>query len=172
MKYLYTFIIFFIGFLLQSTLMNIISVLGVTPNLVLCIAIVVAFLFDDGQSLIFGVLFGLIQDICFGKIVGIAAFCYLMIMLIADEAKRLINRENMLSAIILTIGGTFIYNVLYWVMTFLFDGTYSVMVMLRMQPIAIVYNVVVTIVLYLLLIRKVVKHPSDKYIKGRFKHYG
>lgn len=171
MNYIYSFVIFLVGFILQTTILNDLSVFGVTPNILLCIVIIFAFLFDRYYSLVYGVIFGLLQDILFGQILGIAALCYLLIGLTVRVAKTLLNSESIVSAIILTVGGTLMFDFLFWGLTSLFGSVYTIVAMLKMLAVAILYNIMIAIILYKSFIRKVVRYPSDKYIKGTFINY-
>lgn len=171
MKYFFSFAIFLAGFIMQSTVINGISLWGVTPNLILCLTIIFAFLYDGYEGLLFGVLFGLFQDIFFGEVIGIAAISYLIIGLAVGGAKKQINKEHVFSTFILILGGTLAFNLLYWSLSSLFGAGYSVVTMLKLQIVAIPYNVVIAVMLYFWLIQKVVRHPTDKYIKGTFINY-
>ncbi|WP_027398125.1 rod shape-determining protein MreD [Anaerovorax odorimutans] len=171
MKYFIAFVIFLLGFVLQSTLLNNISILAITPNIILCLVIIFTFLYDGYFGIVFGVLFGLVQDLFFGPIVGIAALCYFIISLLIYGTKKYINKENIFSALILTIIGTLLYNLSYWLLTTLFGSSYSVKVMLKVDAVTLVYNIIISIILYFILIKKVVRHPTDKYIKGTFINY-
>ncbi|MEL7658797.1 MAG: rod shape-determining protein MreD, partial [Bacillota bacterium] len=71
MKYRYSFLLFFIGFILQSTIMNHIRIFQMSPNLVLCLVVIFSFLYEGYHGIVFGILFGLISDICFAEIIGI-----------------------------------------------------------------------------------------------------
>ena len=59
---------FLVAFLIQTSLLNIISIKGYTPNLLLCLVVVFSFLYEDGlYGIIFGAVFGLLYDICFSS---------------------------------------------------------------------------------------------------------
>ena len=61
-----TVLIFFIAaFLLQSTLVLNFNIAGITPNFILCMTVLFSFLYKGNQGLVFGVIFGLLQDIGF-----------------------------------------------------------------------------------------------------------
>ena len=64
-------IFFLIAFFIQCSFLNVISIAGYTPNLLLCLVIVFSFLYEEQiYGLLYGVLFGVFYDICFADVVG------------------------------------------------------------------------------------------------------
>ncbi|MEG1584049.1 MAG: rod shape-determining protein MreD [Anaerovorax sp.] len=171
MKSPISFIIFFIGFILQSTIMMPLRIGGVSPNIILCLVIVFAFLFDNYQCFVFAILFGLLQDICFSQTIGVAAGSYFLVAMGVYALQGLVNKENRLSIICTTIGGTLVYSLLYGCISTVFGASYSALVILKVQPILIIYNIVVVMILYSIFARKVIRHKEDKNFKGKFISY-
>lgn len=164
MKLKYAFILFFIGFIIQSSVMHHLSIFGVTPNLILCLVIIFSFLFDDYQGIIFGPIFGLIHDICFAEIIGVASVSYILIALFCLELNRHLYRESFISILIASSIGTICYSLLYWGIIRVLGSGYSFIYMLSMQGILLIYNGIVMLILYIIMSRRVIKHPGDKYI--------
>ena len=166
MKYKYAFLLFLVAFLLQTTLLNIIGVFGVTPNLLLCLVIIFSFLYDEEyHGLVFGVLFGLLYDICGAQYIGISAIGFMVIALAIMLINIVLNKELVVSIILITIAGTWLYQSLYWVIMAMLGSQYSYLYMLRRLPLHILYNTVITTILYYALIKKVIKHHKDRYYK-------
>ena len=65
------FLIYTVSFLLQCTVLNTVAVFGITPNILLVLTIVYSFFFQKMDGIVFSILFGLIQDMFFGQVVGI-----------------------------------------------------------------------------------------------------
>lgn len=164
MKYKYAFIIFFICFILQSSLMHHFSIFGVAPNLVLCLVIIFSFLYDSYHGVVFGPIFGLIQDIFFSEIIGVAALSYLLIALISLELNRYFYRESYASVLIASLVGTSCYGLFYWGITKLLGIENAFIYMLKIEIILLIYNGFVMLIMYRIMSRRVIKHPSDKYI--------
>lgn len=164
MKYRYSFLLFLGAFLLQSTILNHVRFLGVTPNLILGVVIVLAFLYDGYQGVLGGVIFGLIQDLCFGEILGIASMAYFIVGLSTFLIKRLLYRDNVLSILFVTISSTVCYHFIYWAILLLFDGHYYFLYMAKALPISIIYNSICTIIYYLIIGKKLEKNPKDRYV--------
>ena len=164
LKYKYSFILFLIGFILQSSVMHHISIFGVTPNLILCLVIIFSFLYDDDHGIVFGLIFGLIQDICFSEIIGVAAISYLLIALLCLELNRYLYKESLISILIVSSIGTISYGLFYWGIIKMLGSEYEFIYMLKMEAILLIYNGIVMLIMYLIMSRRVIKHQSDRYI--------
>lgn len=70
------FLIYTVSFLLQCTVLNTVAVFGITPNILLVLTIVYSFFFQKMDGIVFSILFGLIQDMFFGQVVGISPLIY------------------------------------------------------------------------------------------------
>ena len=166
MKYKYAACLFLIAFIIQTTLMNMISIAGVTPNLLLCLVVIFSFLYDDkNHGIVFGVIFGLLYDIVFTQHVGIAALLFLLISLSISFASVRINKEVVFSVILVIVLSTVAYVFMYWGIMALMGSNFSFMFMLRFLPIHILYNTIVVLIMYFLMIRKAIRHYQDRYYK-------
>ncbi|QHI73323.1 rod shape-determining protein MreD [Aminipila terrae] len=164
MKMRFAVIIFFVAFLLQGTVLNLFAINGATPNLILCLVVVFSFLYEDFNGLILGVVFGLLTDSCMAQYVGVAAFSYLIVCLIVINMRETINKENIASIIIVSVGSTLIYNFIYYLINAGFGSIYSLTYWLKLQPIYILYNSAIVFLLYLIFIKKVIKYRNDRYL--------
>ncbi len=163
MKLRYMFLIFLGAFLIQSTLLNQLSLFGVTPNLMLCLVMLFSFWFEGYGAMSMGILFGLLQDLCFGKLMGIAAICYFLLSLGIWLTKHLLYRDNILSVFFLTLVGTCAYELMYWALHVTMGGTAHILYMLSILPLLIIYNCIVTIGIHLIFGRRLVRFPGDRY---------
>lgn len=164
MKFRYVFLAFSAVFLIQSTLLNQLSLFGVTPNLLLCLLLLLAFWNEGYEPMACGIIFGLFQDLCFGELIGIAAICYFLIFLGIWMTKHLLYRDNMLSVFFITLASTSAYEFLYWFIHMSMGGTAKILYMLSILPLLIIYNCIVTVGAYLIFGRRLIKHPRDRYI--------
>ncbi|MCL2436567.1 MAG: rod shape-determining protein MreD [Clostridiales bacterium] len=166
MKYRYAACLFFVAFIIQTTLMNIVSVFGTTPNLLLCLVVIFSFLYDENNyGLVLGVSFGLLYDICFSQYVGIAALAFFVISLAIMLVNVIMNKEVVFSVIVVTASSTVVYTLIYWGIMFMLGSNYSFFHMMRFLPLSVLYNTVIVIVLYYLMINKVIRHHKDRYYK-------
>ena len=166
MKYRYAICLFSVAFIIQTTLMNVISVYGATPNLLLCLVVIFSFLYDDSNcGLVLGVIFGLFYDICFSEYVGIAALAYLVISLGIMLVNIVMNREAVISVMIVSVAATIVYVLIYWSIMAMLGSNYGFYYMIKFLPLYIIYNTVIVTVLYVLMIKRVTRHHYDRYYK-------
>lgn len=125
MKYGYSFLIFLMAFILQSTIMNHFSIFQMSPNLILCLVVIFSFLYSGYHGAIYGVLFGLIVDVCYATIIGVSALSNFVVYLICTEMKHYLNKDSMVSVIIASFTGTSVYALLYWSAYKLFGYSYT-----------------------------------------------
>jgi rod shape-determining protein MreD len=144
--------------------LNLFSIYGATPNLILCLVVIYSFLYEDFNGLILGVVFGLLSDSCMAQYVGVAAFSYLIVSLLVINLRETINKENIASIIIVSVGSTLVFNFIYFIINACFGSVYSLTYWLKLQPIYIIYNTAIVFILYLIFIKKVVKYRNDRYL--------
>ncbi|MBN7772771.1 rod shape-determining protein MreD [Clostridium aminobutyricum] len=165
MKIRYAVLLFLLAFLFQGTLLNLFAIKGATPNLILCLVSIFSFLYEDNKGIVMGVVFGLLSDLCMGQYLGIAAMGYLIIGLTVSFMREMINKENIASIIIVTICSTIGYNLIYYVISvFFFGSIYSFIYWMKIQPLYIIENIIVVLILYINLMKTIVKYRNDRYL--------
>ncbi len=171
MKSIFSFLIFFVAFIFQTTIFSQLEFFGVSPNIILCLIVVMGFLYDNLDTFLWAIIFGLLQDIYFSQVIGISAFCCFLLALGIYVVKDFVNRENAISALGMVIGATVIYQGIYWFMGRIFGSIYGITPLLQTIVPLILYHIVIVIILYNIFIRKVVKHRNDSKFKGKFRIY-
>lgn len=164
LKYRFSFLLFLIAFLLQSTVVNHFSVLHVAPNLILCLVVIFSFLYEGTHGIIFGILFGFITDICFAEIIGVASMSYFIVALLCLEMKRYLYKDSFISILIVTALGTVIYTLTYWGITELLGNSVEFLTAAKMGAVLLVYHGLITWLMYLIISRRIIKHHSDRYM--------
>jgi rod shape-determining protein MreD len=164
LKYRHSFFLLLLAFILQTTIMNHFNINGVTPNLILSYIVILTFLFGGYDGIIFGILFGLVLDIGLSPIIGISALCNLVAALFCLEMRRYLYKDNMLSIVIVSVLSTICYALIFWGTTSLFGIHFDFSHLLKMQGIAIVYNGIVGIILYVIISRRNRKRRRNKYM--------
>jgi len=158
-------IIFTVAFLIQGTLLNNFAFFGVTPNLILCLLIAFTFFYEDESAIYVALIFGVISDICFSNIIGVSSLGYLLVGFLIVKFSPVLNKENILASIIFGTLGTLVFNIFYWglinVSTNQFDFTY----ILKLQPLYVICNLIIMVLIYFILINRVVRHRSDRYYR-------
>lgn len=164
MKIRYAAIVFFVAFIFQGTFLNLISIWGISPNLILCLIAALSFIYGEYKVAILGIIFGLLLDINTGIYVGVSAFAFLTVALMIIFLRESINKDNPVSAIIIGIGASLVSNGIHYSVNRCFGVNQSFFYWLQLQPFYIIYNCVIIFILYLILIKKVTKHRSDRYL--------
>ena len=166
MKYRYAAGMFLAAFILQTTLLNVAGVFGATPNLLLCLVVILSFLYDDNNcGLVLGVVFGLLYDICFSEYVGIAALALFAVSLSVMLVNIVMNKEAVFSVVIISAASTVMYTLIYWWIMAMLGSSYSFVYMAKLLPVYILYNTTIVIMLYFLMIKKVIRHHYDRYYR-------
>jgi rod shape-determining protein MreD len=164
LKYRYSIALFFVGFILQSTVLNHFAILGVSPNIILCLVVIFSFLYEGNHGLILGPVFGMINDICFAEIIGVSALSYFLVALLCLELKRYLYKDSWVSMMIVSSAGTVCFGLLYWGTTRILGNGVHFLYVLKLHGILLAYNVMVTIIMYHFMSRRVIKHRSDRYM--------
>ncbi len=155
MNYLIFFGVFFINFILQTTVFRFFEIMNVIPNTTLVLVIIVSFLCKERYGIIYGIVFGLLQDIFFGEIIGVAAFIYFTIGIVVNDIKGYIYKDTVFSSILITAISVTYYHFAYWLLMRLFDMNISFMYILtNVYVIEIFYDILVGVIIYKILFNK------------------
>lgn len=159
---------FAVALVLQLTVLNLFTINGIVPSLILCLVLIITFLFDQEERVILvGTVTGLLLDIVTGHYTGIygltlfAAGCATVIY------KYFANSDSRLSLIPLCMGGVAIYHILPSVILKLTGSGVSMFRILGFMPVSILYNFAVLYIMYMVLIRSVNKRPK----RSRYERY-
>ncbi len=167
MKHGIVLIFFIAAFLLQSTLVLNFNIAGITPNLILCMTVLFSFLYNGNQGLVFGVIFGLLQDISFSILIGPSAILYFLIALLMSEIRHYLYRDSILNLFFVSAMGTGLYYVIYWLILMVFKSNYSFIYMMKGLPILLVFHFIIMVVFYLAVGKRHIRYPRDRYYKRR-----
>jgi rod shape-determining protein MreD len=115
MSYKKAALLYGIAFLLQFSLLNLFSVFGVTPNLILCLLVFITYKYNDGvKPALLGIPFSLLADSISGQYVGVGALALFLLCLAVAYFGRDLNRETIWTLLTVSAIGTVVYNSLYW----------------------------------------------------------
>lgn len=157
---------FLIAFLFQSGLVNIFSLWGRTPNVILALAIVYSFLYENKlYGFIFGAVFGAMFDICFCQAIGITAIPIALIsfgIFLLDEIYIVKNAINLSIVSVISI---LLYSSLNWVMLRLAGNPVSYVKIMEYMPVSWAGTFIIILMAYLILIKDVIeKRKQDNKI--------
>lgn len=164
LKYRNSFLIFLAVFILQSTVLNYFRIFDISPDLILCLVIIFSFLYEGYHGAIYGVAFGFVFDICFGKVIGIAPFSYFAVALVCIGMKRYLYKDSMISILIVSSVGTAVYALVYWSLCSMLGGAADFSYVMEKEAVLLVCHVVINLIIYHFVRRSVIKYPGDRYM--------
>ena len=159
-------IFFLIAFFIQCSFLNVISIAGYTPNLLLCLVIVFSFLYEEQiYGLLYGVLFGVFYDICFADVVGPTPIALVLVALVIFVLREYANIENIVNMWGTCMLSILFYYALNWALQHLAGNPIGLLYVLKTLPWITLYSLSLMTVLYLILLRKMTRHRKDRYFR-------
>jgi rod shape-determining protein MreD len=158
--------LYLLAFIFQLTVVNIIGIKSVGPNLILCLTVVITFVFNDGwKCIFFGMGAALLTDICCGSLVGVGPLALFAAGIFSELARERLNTEVLAPLAATGAIATLVYNVLYWGVLKITGDPMDLLYMLKFQIFYIIYNIAVMFVIYYFMnkIRKKQIRKEDGY---------
>ena len=141
-------LIYAAAFLLQCTVFNTVAVFGVTPNILLMMTVVYSFFFKKMDGLAIGVIFGILQDMLFGQVIGVSALIYLILGMIFKLMRTIVFKDNRILLLFVVIFSTLFYALAYWLLCrVMLQTDLSLLYSLKRVPISIVMNFIVLLLI-------------------------
>lgn len=106
MKMLGMFAAGLLAFILETSVLRLPHIAPYAPNLVVFVIVMVGVLRGPGTALVFGLAFGLMQDVDYSSFLGETAFAYAVIAYLSGFLRGLVMRESLLLTVLLTGIGT------------------------------------------------------------------
>ena len=164
MRYLKAGAAFLVAFLLQGSLLNMFSVVGHTPNLLLALVVMLSFLYEkEMMGILYGAMFGLIYDMCYCDVLGPTAIALVVTSVCVMLMRYYANVENIISMSVVSIIAFVIHYIVQWGLMHFAGNPIGLGYVLIGSLVTIVYTLLVNIVIYKVLIKNVVKHHKDRY---------
>jgi len=166
MNYLKIGAIFLIGFIIQPSLLNLITVGGYTPNLLLGLVILFSFLFEEEvYGVVFGALFGVFYDIMYGVVIGPTPIALVGVAIIILIIREHANIENIVNLWLISLGGIVGYYIFNWGLNRVAGNPIGIKLVLSHIPVILIFTMLFITVMYLVMRKKVIRHHKDRYIK-------
>jgi rod shape-determining protein MreD len=164
MRQLIAFVTLWLALILDSTLFQIPPISTIQPNLVLIVLMMIGVLYGPRTTLVYGVAIGLLQDLDYGRFLGLEAFTYGLIAYCAASIFHQFLHRSLALTFFLTICFTFVQQWLTYGLTRLFDVTaYQVQAVLRHTLFEMMINGVFLLLLYPFLIRLLEQRSKRRY---------
>lgn len=122
MRYLTYGILIIINFLLQTTLFENISILGIKPNTMIILIVSFAFMRGDIEGALIGFFSGLLVDSFFGNFIGLNAFIGFIIGFLCGKFFNEFYKNKLVIPFLLTALFTFLNEILFFFFSVLLRG--------------------------------------------------
>ncbi len=166
MKYWQGFILYLAAFFLQPFLQNLIPGFGGNLNLILCLTVVLTFVYEEKLTgIFFGFIFGLLHDLIFGIYLGPGTLALLICGIGVLVLREFANIKNFLNALFVILVSTWLYASVYWGVYSVLGSPYSYLYAMKSLPLPLLFNSIVSAVMYFILIKRVVRHRRDRYFR-------
>ena len=137
------------GFILQTTVLQSLSLADVAPNLLLIIVVSYSYIKGVYAGMAFGLLCGFLPDLVYGDLIGINSLICLLIGYLAGFAHKIYDPDDVTFPVLITALADFIYGLLYYVFRFLFRSRLNFVYYARRIIVPeIVYTVVLSVFVY------------------------
>ena len=166
MKYYKAALIFLVAFIVQTTILSKVMVLGAAPNLLLCLMVVFTYLYDKNFGLIFGILFGLLVDVTTSMVLGVETFTMVLACIPVIIVRMIFNPERTFPCVLLIIGATIINIFGVWAIYNIAGINANISSSISMIPGQVLSNVVITFLLHLFYVRSIIRHKRDRHYSG------
>lgn len=164
MSWLKAGITFLVAFILQGSLLNMFSIAGHTPNLLLAFVVILSFLYDkELYGIVFGAVVGLIYDMCYSYILGPTPIALVVASICVIAMRYYANVENTVSMSVVSLISFIIYYCVNWCLYSIAGYPVGVGYAVQNSIITMLYTLIVNIIVYKVLIKDVVKHHKDRY---------
>ncbi len=145
-------LILVINLILQSTVFQYIDLLGVKPDSAIVIVIALSTFLGKERGAIIGAAAGMLQDILFGKPLGIITLSYMLTGYLVGQNSDKVFKENLVVPMVFTAGAT----LLKYFISIFFNYALGIQtpVLKYIQQylfIELIYNCIISIVVYRIL---------------------
>lgn len=140
---------FLIIYFLQVNIFNVFTIAGVRPNLFIVYVLFIGLFANQVAGISFGVVCGLILDLIYGKTIGVTAIMLCAIGYLGSYFDKNFSKENKLTIMLMVIGSTLVFEFgTYFINSIILDFRREYLYFIKIVVIEILYNVLLTIILY------------------------
>ncbi len=138
-----------VNFILQSTVFQYITIMDIMPDFALVIVVAVSILIGNRRGAVVGATAGIIQDIVYGKPVGITALSYMLAGYIVGEYSGRVFKERLVVPVFFTAGATLLKYFISIFFNYVLGVPTGIPVYIRHYiPVELIYNCAVSALLY------------------------
>lgn len=149
MRVLVIFTMIIVNIILESTLFQYFRIFGVKPDFTLILIVAYSILQGGYYSTFIGLVAGLITDIVFGNAIGVYAFCYMITGYVIGQVHGNVFKDSVVPAILFNIIAVFIFNNLFFYVSYFMkiNVSYTYMLIKILIP-QCIYNGLLGFIVY------------------------
>jgi len=158
--------VFFVAFIIQTTLLWRVELWGHSPNLLLCMVCVFSFLYREPYGLIMGVIFGALLDVATSWYFGGESISFVLAFLIARPFGRVFNHEWFLPQIFIAVLATPVNVFLIWGLYRIAGSPVHVHFAVESLPALLIMHCALAVIVHFIFVRTVIRHGIDRKSYG------
>lgn len=142
-------IIVFLNFILESTIFQYTRIFGVKPDFTIMLIISYAIMRGSMYGGLIGLISGFLNDLFYGKSFGVNSLSYMLTGYIIGKSQENIFKDSLIPPILFNIVGVFIYQNLFYFISYLSKVNISYMhVLINIMIPQSIYNGILGVVVY------------------------
>ena len=159
-------IAFLIIYFLQANFFTWFTISNVKPNLFIIYILFIGLFAGKKLGLVFGVVIGFFIDIIIGRQIGISGIMLGIIGLLGERLDKNFSKESRITIMLMIAGSTFIYEVGCYIFNVItLEMNIEILGFIRILLIEIIYNLLISIVIYPLIQRE--GHTLEEIFKTK-----
>lgn len=163
---LIVFLVILISVFIQINLLNVITLVGTAANIGIVLVVGVGLMCDKEVGGLLGISYGFVQDILFGKAIGIYALLYMLLGYFSGKLGRGFSRDNKTTMVAMVGIGTAIFNVAFLILSsIVYDYDLLTLASLFTLLKEVIYNMLLVIILFkpMSLLAEIINKSKNNY---------
>ncbi len=166
------YVIFIILYFIQADFFSWFTIAGVSPNIFIIFILFLGLFTNNLFSILIALLTGITLDLVIGRTLGVTAFMFCLIAVIAGYFDKNFSKESKLTIMIMVMGMTVICEIANYMMNvFTLEIPFEFAGFAKILAIEVLYNAIVTLIFYKFLLKfgyKLEKQFKQKNILTRY----
>lgn len=151
-------------YVLQANLFNWFTIAKVMPNIFIILILFIGLFGNKTMGTIYGLVVGMFLDLIIGKKIGIYCLGLGLIGFLATTFDKNFSKDSRMTIMVMVMVATAIFEILSYILNYLFSSiNIEIINFARILVIEIIYNVILTIILYPLI------QKAGYYIENEYK---
>ena len=140
---------FFIIYFLQANFFTWFNIATIMPNVYVILVLFIGLFVKRKIGLACGIGFGLYLDIVLGKTIGTSALALGIVGFLGEILSKNFSKDSRFIVCLMVIGTTAVYEIIVYLLTMLrTEGTVEILAFLKILLIEMLFNVLITIIIY------------------------